>query len=148
MIYLQFSSTPTLISKAIQLFTWSWASHVDFVLPSGSLFGAMNDGGVKVHSPVKYSRVEIYKVNAPSSVLDFAFSQNGKPYDWTGIFGLIARNRDWEDKSKWFCSELVAFAFKAALRILLLVKPGQTHITFTPSSSNSVLMASIHPFLH
>lgn len=100
--------------------TWSWASHVDFVLPDGKLFGALSvegGGGVRFHelqSPSHYSRLERFEVDAPDSVLDFALSQTGKPYDWAGIFGILTRNRKWEDDDKWFCSELTAWAFQKA----------------------------------
>lgn len=118
MITLQFSSAKGLSSKGIRFLTWSWASHVDFVLPDGKLFGALaleNGGGVLVHEMHPrnhYHRVERYCVDAPASVLDLAMTQLGKPYDWEGIFGFFARNRKWEDKDKWFCSELVAWSFK------------------------------------
>lgn len=115
MITIQFSTTRHWTSKAIQLFTWSWASHVDFVLPDGQLLGALaTHGGVKIHGDLQYSRIERFTVDAPASVIDFAKSQLDKPYDWGGICGLVAHNRDWESDDKWFCSELVAWSFKQA----------------------------------
>ena len=44
--------------------------------------------------------------------------------------------------SPWDCPLL----FNAAFRILDVVNPGQTHITFTPLSINSVRNASSQPF--
>ena len=118
MITLQFSTTNQIASKGIAFLTWSWASHVDFVMPNGKLFGALaleNGGGVQYHPIEKnYTRIERYTVDAPDSVLDFALEQKGKPYDWAGIFGILSRKRSWEDESKWFCSELVAYSFKRA----------------------------------
>lgn len=118
MITLQFSTTNQIGSKAISFFTWSWASHVDFVLPDGRLFGALafgNGSCVQFH-PMKnnYSRVERYVVDAPDDVLKFAIEQEGKPYDWQGILGILARNRRWEEDDSWFCSELVAYSFMKA----------------------------------
>ena len=115
MITLQFSTTRHISSKAIQFFTWSWASHVDFVLPNGKLFGALatqDGGGVRLHDAENYSRIERFQVDAPESIIDIAMTQAGKPYDWAGIFGLVLRERNWEDDDKWFCSELVAWSFK------------------------------------
>ena len=40
---------------------------------------------------------------------DFLLSQEGKPYDLTGIFGFVA-DRNWDEPDSWFCSELVAAA--------------------------------------
>lgn len=37
-------------------------------------------------------------------------SQVGKPYDLSGVFGL-ALHRDWQEDDRWWCSELVAWAF-------------------------------------
>lgn len=114
MITLQFSTTKHITSRVIAGFTWSWASHVDFVLPDGKLLGALaTHGGVKIHEPLEMSRVERFAVDAPDSVIDFAKSQLGKPYDWAGIFGLTFR-RDWEEDDSWFCSELVAYSFAKA----------------------------------
>ena len=115
MITIQFSTTRHWTSKAIQTFTWSWASHVDFVLPNGKLFGALatqDGGGVRLHDAQDYTRIERFQVDAPSSIIDIAMTQAGKPYDWAGIFGLVFRNRNWESDDKWFCSELVAWSFK------------------------------------
>ena len=115
MITLQFSTTKHISSKAIQFFTWSWASHVDFVLPNGKLFGALatqDGGGVRLHDAENYTRIERFQVDAPESIIDIAMTQAGKPYDWAGIFGLVLRERNWEDDDKWFCSELVAWSFK------------------------------------
>ena len=125
MITLQFSSAKVNSSRLIRFLTWSWASHVDFVLPDGKLLGALaveGGGGVQIHElhkPEYYTRVERFEIDAPESVIDFAMTQIGKPYDWAGIFGVIARNRNWEEDDKWFCSELAAWAFqKAGLPLL------------------------------
>ncbi len=66
------------------------------------------------HPDSYYQRVERYGIDAPNTVLDYAYSQVGKPYDWQGVFNFFSRNRCWEDTDSWFCSELVAYAFKQA----------------------------------
>ena len=43
-------------------------------------------------------------------VIEAARSQVGKPYDPTALFGLLM-HRDWQEEDRWFCSELVAWAF-------------------------------------
>lgn len=45
-----------------------------------------------------------------AEIIQAARSQVGKGYDLTALFGLLAR-RDWQEPDKWFCSELVAWAF-------------------------------------
>jgi uncharacterized protein YycO len=42
-----------------------------------------------------------------------ALSQVGKPYDLTALFGWLW-GHDWQETDKWFCSELVAWAFDQA----------------------------------
>lgn len=49
----------------------------------------------------------------PAAVIAAARSQIGKPYDLTAVLG-IAIHRDWQDSARWFCSELVAWAFEQA----------------------------------
>lgn len=43
----------------------------------------------------------------------FLINQLGKSYDWTGAFSYPFR-KNWQNKDKWYCSELVAMAAKAA----------------------------------
>ena len=84
MITIQFSTTNHLTSKAIGFFTWSWASHVDFVLPDGKLLGALAEqggGGVMIHEAVGYTKIQRFTVDAPDSIIDIAKTQIGKPYD-------------------------------------------------------------------
>lgn len=117
MIKLQFSSTSQIGSRFISYGTYSWASHVDFVLPDGRLLGAVTKTGVSFHPPHEAKvirRLETFLVDAPDSVIDYAIEQLGKPYDWPGILNFVTRNRNWEDTDSWFCSELVAYAFKKA----------------------------------
>ena len=139
MVTIQFVATKLIASKAISFCTWSWASHVDFVLPDGQLLGALGFGGVCIHGPHKpevITRVERYTVDAPEdAVLGFAKEQIGKPYDWAGIYNFISRERQWDETDKWFCSELVAYSFKQAGYPLLRVNsfrvtPG--HILMSP----------------
>lgn len=119
MIYLQFSARPTIYSRLVSAVTWSWATHVDFVLHNGFLLGAASDG-VKIRPPARdYSRVAYYRVpGAPCDVIERAKSQLDKPYDWTAILGFVAR-RNWQEDDRWFCSELVAWAFAREGRPLL-----------------------------
>lgn len=48
--------------------------------------------------------------HAKAEVIKAGRSQVGKPYDLTALFGLLM-HRDWQELDRWFCSELVAWAF-------------------------------------
>lgn len=56
------------------------------------------------------SAYKIYSLQVwdESAAFAFAKQQLGKPYDWGGVFGFMAPNRNWQQDDKWFCSELVA----------------------------------------
>ena len=57
MISLQFSALNDIASEAIKLFERSWCSHVDAILPDGTLLGARADiygnvpAGVQIRPP-------------------------------------------------------------------------------------------------
>jgi uncharacterized protein YycO len=109
-IILQFSTSTSIGSRLIDWFTWGNYSHVDIVLADGSWFGARSDG-VKARAPYPVSKFMRMEVEAPDAVLAIALLQEGKPYDFMAILGFIFK-RDWQNDSKWFCSELVAWAFQ------------------------------------
>lgn len=114
MIELQFSTLNSLTGRVVQIATWSWCSHVDFVLPNGLLFGAVPGQGVCLRPATARGRQERWVVDAPAEpILKLATSQIDKPYDWAGIFGWAFRS-DWQKPDAWFCSELVAWAFDRA----------------------------------
>lgn len=117
MICLRFSRENTLLSWIIGVFTWSEYSHVEFVTSTGYL-GAAPDG-VKVRPMTARKGVEFILRHIDCTyeqelkTLDFARSQIGKPYDWSGVFG-VALHRDWHEQDSWFCSELVMTSLEAA----------------------------------
>lgn len=101
----------------IRAVTWSQFSHV-----------AIIDGDEVIEAAwprVRRSKLldvlkthPVYRIahfNTPDdvAVLDAARSQIGKPYDATALIGLLFR-RDWQESDRWFCSELVAWAFDKA----------------------------------
>jgi uncharacterized protein YycO len=133
-VRLQFSTTKDFGSKFIRLMTWSEYSHVDIVLPDGTLLGARMVNGVQIR-PADYcnfSRVDIYETIVPVNdtlIYDFARSQVGKPYDWKGIIN-IGLERNWQEPDSWFCSELAAWCFTQAGTPLLSV--GEQYYRVTP----------------
>lgn len=115
-VTIQFSSLKdSWLSKLIEWFTWGNYAHVDVVLPNGDLIGARLFGGVRIRrDDLAYSKVKRYAVDVPESTADAIYAtlrhEVGAGYDWLGILSFPLRLR-WNRPSKWFCSELVAWAF-------------------------------------
>ena len=127
-IELLFSTTPAWQSRVIRFMcNNSLYSHVDIVIPSDngqdySLLGASDPGGVLAR-PKNYEvmlrarRMRIYTPLAPA-IRDRAMSQIGKPFDDGALYSFLRDEingaaRDWRELSKWFCAELVLWAFEA-----------------------------------
>lgn len=115
-----------------------WCTHVEAVMPDGTLLGAHIDGGVMAR-PVGYDKVtatrellvELFPddftgigkgqgisfieenglANVANAFYDFLRAQLGKPYDLTALAGA-AFDRDWHQDDAWFCSELQAAALE------------------------------------
>lgn len=115
MIILQFSARRLLGSYAIRAVTWSRYSHVEFVLPTGQLFGAQVFRGVDVNMPADdYIRCDRFEVvGCPASVYDIALSKKGCGYDYLNDIGILL-HRDWVDKHSFQCSRFVAEVMKEA----------------------------------
>lgn len=119
MITLRFVTTRgNPVSEGIRAFEYGyWATHVEALMPEGTLLGAHADGGVMAR-PHDYDKGEFTEeryVPLPASPEQadafhaFLRAQVGKPYDFVAIAG-IALGRDWQSDDKWFCSELIAAA--------------------------------------
>jgi hypothetical protein len=124
-ITLQFVGNDSLGSRLIEWYDHGQYSHVDTVLPDGSLLGARNDvigaipAGVQIR-PAGYvvgdrmKRVVIPRSDVrEANYYDYVEAQIGKPYDRCAIAAFFA-GRDWRDETAWFCSELVAAGLEAA----------------------------------
>lgn len=120
-------------SQLIALVSDGHLSHVDAIMPDGSLLGARSDSvglppgmphgidwsGVR-RRPNPYEKVAvivIYRIDATAEqeakFYGFLASQEGKPYDHLAIlaFGF---GRNWRDMDAWYCSELIAAALEFA----------------------------------
>lgn len=94
-------------------------SHVDIVLPDGTLFGARSDAvggkppGVQRRPPGygndSWVRREIFELKSTRAQekagYDFLYAQEGKPYDKLAIFAFFIA-RDWREDDSWICDEL------------------------------------------
>lgn len=124
-IVLQFSFQRDLGADLITYFGHGAGfSHVDAVMPDGSLLGARSDvclgvpSGVQIRPPHYADFARVLPVSLAASDLqshgfnNFLQGQIGKPYDMEAILGF-AVGRDWRNPNAWFCSELIAAALES-----------------------------------
>jgi uncharacterized protein YycO len=114
MVILRFSRGSSLGSAIIRFATWSDFSHVGFKLENGLVLDATPEFGVTVRDARDDATTQYCRVTPPdplsARVMQWAYSQIGRPYDWAAIVGFALR-RDWHRNDKWFCAEFVAEAF-------------------------------------
>jgi len=110
---LYFYKWTSLISRLIQLRTFSKFSHVSIEV-AGTVYEAHINKWV-VESPhpwtyntAEYETIEV-KENTPI-VKEFLKRQVGKKYDLLAIFVLLGNESNRNDNGKWFCSELASMA--------------------------------------
>ena len=126
-IKLIFSSRKGWLSKIVRMVTWSDYSHVDMIIGHDHVIGASHTEGV-TESSLAYRKsvsnkwliaeVHTLSVEDDENLFRAMKSQVGKPYDYTGVLGFLF-HRDWQKEERWFCSELIAWAFsKVGTRIL------------------------------
>lgn len=112
------------ISRIIKTFTWSDYSHAAWIDDDGSVFEAWGKNGV-THVPTIDTNhtpgtpVRIYEVAGETpqiraAVRSFLSGEVGRKYDWLGVFGFVLRANRFARQNRWFCSELVAEAYRLA----------------------------------
>lgn len=126
MIRLRFVQGHGWASRLIAWFSADHLSHVDAIMPDGTLLGARSDdiGGVppwrgvrrRHYVPEPYEPVRLFKIyQIPSTnrqeaaFYGFLASQEGRPYDKLAILAFFI-DRNWRDEDAWYCSELQAAA--------------------------------------
>ena len=124
-VILRFVSGGDWDSHVIRWYTDSEWSHVEAVYGDRT-FGAMLKGGVKWRNfdDPEYRNVKrmAYKHLSCTQEQETRFwrfqrAQEGKPYDWQGIFRfspilrLLIHERDWR---RWFCSDLQLASLESA----------------------------------
>ena len=124
-----FMDSDNLFAKAIKAVTWSDWSHVGIMFGGDLVDSRYKDGGVTLTDYLtrvsQYKRIQILEVPIPAAkVWPYVTSQIGKPYDVSAVLGIPFR-RDWQEDDKWFCSELVAWAFGAAGHPLIYKQHGR-----------------------
>lgn len=119
-IYLRFSKAKTFASWLVSTWTGHWATHCEFVIDHGKYFSSDIDTGVayvddEYYKDVKFSRDEYFKIlvtqEQKTLIMEHAYNQLDKGYDTLALIGNLFR-RNWQETDKWFCSELIAWAFE------------------------------------
>ena len=142
-IYLSFCSDADLISKLIAMITGRVGPekypiiHCEIVLkeqdgvytkycarPFHSTY-KMDIDSLSIYEEL-YDYAELYRFEVTDleyeALKGFLENQLGKKYDWMAILSLGLFKRDWQSKTKWFCSELLATALNQCTSISLLNK--------------------------
>lgn len=104
-------------AMAIRAVTWSKWSHVAIVDGDEVIEATWPHVRVRpladlLTSQSRHAVVDL-PCRSPAAAIAAARSQIGKPYDLSALFGLLM-HRDWQEDDRWFCSELVAWAFDQA----------------------------------
>lgn len=108
-----------LISALIRWQTRSRYSHAAILLPDGhTIIEAWQFRGVQRRTMTDWRGVDAFTVPDMTEgkwkeAVDFAQQKIGLSYDYTGVFRFITRFAN-RDNERWFCSELVHAACKAA----------------------------------
>jgi uncharacterized protein YycO len=111
-----------LVSRFMAWITYSKYSHVallhgDRVIEASGVGHPLGVREVSYHTyMVKHPDAVIRRIShsAPYQVWQAAQSQICKDYDWNWLWGYLLHSRDWQDTSKWVCSELIAWACQEA----------------------------------
>lgn len=114
----------SLISRIIRFANWSPYSHAAIIDPVGNRVIEAWQGRVQAARSLSElhtttTEVDVFHVETTpeqsAAVLAFAYAQVGKRYDYRGILHFITRRPEYPgDQDRWFCSELVMAAYRAA----------------------------------
>ena len=108
-----FVREPSLYGRVITFVDGGPWTHVG-IIDGDEVIEAVINVGVRIRRLESLIRdrpiYQIVEITFPdlekeTEAIHWARSQKGKPYDTWGVWG-IGFGRNWEDDSKWFCSEL------------------------------------------
>lgn len=108
-----------LISAIVRWYTKSEYSHVEMII-GDKWIASGNPAGtgvsIKELRPLDDDNWDYYNIEVDGrktkKVMKFLESQVGTSYDWAGIIFGATLDYNIDDKSKWYCSELVAEVLK------------------------------------
>lgn len=104
--------------KMIRMWTRGPYSHVEFMFSDGAWFGSSpREGGCRYSNiALDTSKWDFVKIDVTEEqekvIRAWCNNQNGKGYDWTGIFLSQIFTFNVDDPKKWFCSELCTAGLK------------------------------------
>jgi hypothetical protein len=107
-------------SALIRAYTWSHWSHVAVVDYSrGTVIESVMIHGVReipldeaMNNAATFELANI-RCRNPVAAINLIRSQLDKNYDYTALFGELL-HRDWQDETKWFCSELITWGIETS----------------------------------
>lgn len=122
-----FTRKRNLGAAVLRAFQWSDWSHVALVQGDDVIEATAAHGVRRVSlADAKVGVSREHCLELPCRDPDVAFaaaeSQVGKGYDWGMIFGHPLR-QDWDNRERWVCSELVAWAIREGGTDLFRCKP-------------------------
>lgn len=141
-VTLRFVTDDSMISRLIRAGEYGdpFPTHVEALMPDGTLLGAHYDGGVQARAADYDAATWTMQhfVTLPCSddqahqFHDVLHSQIGKPYDLKVIeeiaAGAILGERNWRQADHWICSELQAWALEGP-EIIFSLPVGVDHVT-------------------
>lgn len=110
-----FTSGNNIAAVAIKLATQCRWYHCGALTDDGVVYEARFAKGViksdldEFKSRGHYLIID-YDVDDVTAATDFLESQVGKKYDYTGLYGYLTMDRDWQKPDSWYCSELLSAA--------------------------------------
>ncbi len=123
-VQLLFTRRRMIGSLLIRGVTWSAFSHVEIVV-GDQVLGANMAGGVSLVplqerlAKSSYAALVDMPCHDAQAVIAAGLSKLGAGYDYVGLLGLALRSKRLQSKGRYFCSELVAWAFGHAGQPLL-----------------------------
>lgn len=126
-----FTSSNLPFALAIRFFTGCKWHHCGILYDDNTVIESRALAGVKGVTLQDFKNrgdwcIIEYDVADEVKAKQFLFRQLDKPYDWGGAIAYPFRG-DWQDRKKWYCSELVAATFEAGSS--QLVRKGVRSIT-------------------
>ena len=130
-----FTTSSSIISKAIRARTWGKFSHVQIITrpisePHGKVEVVTADAEGVVCRDVRPHEWENYEImtcpemtkEQRENVVKFSLQQVGRAYDFVGLASFLLY-KEMQNDARWFCSELVYVAYKqAGIRLQRRVK--------------------------
>lgn len=110
---MMFTNSNKIGSFMIRWVTWSDYSHTALLIDDNTIAHA-DFSGVHVE-PIQALKdrsknwmIVEYEYDRVDEVIKACLEQVGKPYDYTGVLGILFRDVNLQDDSKWWCSEYPA----------------------------------------